>query len=192
MADISTLTKIAAKTAAGVAAAAQLSEAAAPPADDLSPGAFLGRLVDAGLKVDALKFLAHALPKREAVWWGARCTRLACGESLSPVEQAALEAAERWCADPTDERRRAAMQAAEAAKFDRPAGCVALAAFFSGGSLAPPELPAVAPADDLTPRTVAGAILMAAVQSRPEKAGEKYQRFFEQGVAIASGRDSWK
>lgn len=191
MADIS-LTKIAAKTAAQVSAKAQLSEAAGPPAEGQSPGAFLGRLVEGNLSVDALKFLAHALPKREAVWWGACCARLGCGESLSPVQRAALEAAERWCADPSEQRRRAAMQAAEAAKFDHPAGCVALAAFFSGGSLAPPELPAVPPGDELTARTVAGGVLLAGVVQQPEQAPAKYARFLEQGIAVANGQNLWK
>lgn len=187
------LTKVEAKTAADVCARFELSEPAqALPRDGISPGAFLERLIDERHFHDAVRLLAYALPKREAIWWAARCTRLALATALTPEQLSALETSERWCAQPSEELRRAAWTASEKAQLKNPAGCAALAVFFSGGSLAPPEAPVVPPADDLTPRTVAGAILMAAVIRQPEQAEQKYLQFLEQGRAIASGKDSWK
>jgi uncharacterized protein DUF6931 len=186
------LTKIEAKTAAEICARFELSgPAAALPRDGLSPTAFLERLIEARHILDALSFLAHALPKREAVGWAARCARLAGGPK-SPEQQTALEAVERWRLEPSEELRRAAMAAAEKAQLNNPAGCAALAVFFTGGSLAPPDVPVVPPGEGLTARAVAGAVLMAAVVSEPEKAEEKYQRFLEQGIAAASGQDQGK
>jgi hypothetical protein len=135
--------------------------------------------------------LAHALPKREAVGWAARCARLSGGPK-SPEQQTALEAVERWRLEPSEELRRAALAAAEKAQLNNPAGCAALAVFFTGGSLAPPDVPVVPPGEGLTARAVAGAVLMAAVVSEPEKAEEKYQRFLEQGIAAANGQDQGK
>lgn len=184
------LTKIEAKTAAEVCARFELSEPAKKlPRDGLSPGAFLERLIAERHTHDAVRFLAYALPKREAVWWATRCARLAGGPVLPPEQQAALETTERWCAGPSEELRRAAMAASEKAELKSPAGCAALAVFFSGGSLGPPDAPVVPPADDLTARTVTGAVLMAAVVNEPEKAEQKYQRFLEQGLALASGKE---
>ena len=53
-----------------------------------------------------------------------------------------LAAAEAWVADPTEENRRAALPAAEAAGYGTAAGCAAASAFRSGGSLGPPNVAA--------------------------------------------------
>src|SRR5947207_9939431 len=84
----------------------------------------------------AVKLLAHALPKRSAVWWACLCARQTLPPTASPEVKAALAAAEKWVSDPTDENRRAAYAAAEKAGVGTPAGCAALGAFLSGGSLA--------------------------------------------------------
>lgn len=190
---IAPLTKVEAKSAAEVCARFELGEKAALlPRDGFAPAAFLERLMTERQFLDAIRFLAYALPKREAIWWAARCARLVAGTALPPEQQSALEIMERWCAQPSEELRRAAMAASEKAQLKTPAGCAALAVFFSGGSLAPPNAPVVPPADDLTARTVAGAVLMAAVVSEPDKAEQKYQRFLEQGIAVAGGKDVWR
>jgi hypothetical protein len=94
-------------------------------------------------------------------------------------------------ADPKDEKRRAAMPAAEAADLGTPAGCTAAAVYFSGGSLAPPNLPVVAPADHLTAHMVASALTLAAVIKEPEKAAEKHAAFLRTGLEVASGQNAW-
>jgi len=106
-------------------------------------------------------------------------------------EHAALDAAEQWCAEPTEERRRAAEQAYEAAGLGTPAGCAAAAAFWYEGSLAPPNVPVVPPAEDLSAHGVAGSVMLAAVRSEPEKAPEKYRHYFELGVEVAKGALRW-
>jgi hypothetical protein len=155
------------------------------------PGAFLDVLIRHGLHTDAARFLAHALPKREAVWWALRCAREVAGAEPPEAVAAALNAAETWVLDPSEPNRRAAMPAAEAAGFGTPAGCAALAVFWSGGSLAPPDLPAVPPADHLTAHGVSCGVMLAAVQNEPQKAPERYQRFFALGLAVAEGQDRW-
>jgi len=139
----------------------------------------------------AITFLAFALPKKEAVSWAALCTKLAGGPDggpLPPKQAAALQATQRWVQSPTDENRRAAYTAAEAATFGTPAGCVALAAFLSGGSLAPPDLQAVPPPEYACGQAAGSAIVIAGIVSSPEKAPQKYARFLAEGFAIASGK----
>jgi hypothetical protein len=153
-------------------------------------GQFLSDLTASADFLHATRFLAAALPKREAVWWACLCVRQSPALSGPPAE-AALKAAERWAGDPTDEHRRAAFAAAEAAGVDTAAGCAALAAFLSGGSLAPPTIAEVPPAEHLTASAVTGAVTLAAVAAQPEKAPGRYQTFFALGTEVARGTRRW-
>ena len=147
------LALIDAKTAAEVVCRAALGDEAPGLVERRpGPGKFLDLLIEQGHLLDAIRFLAHALPQAEAVWWACRCvTEIAGPESAGGQGQAALEAAARpGCSTRPSENRRACWAAAEAAGSATPAGCAAMAAFWSGGSLAPPDLPAVPPGEDLT------------------------------------------
>lgn len=183
----------AARTAAEVCPRIQLGDPArALLRDGMAPRAFLDALLAAGLLPDAVRFLAAALPKREAVWWACVCARQQPGASLPPAAAAALQAAERWAADPSDANRRAAHPAAEAAGVGTPAGAAAVAAFLSGGSLAPPDLPAAPAPEQATALAVAGSVLLAAVLAEPDKAAAKRRRFVDLGLAVADGANRWK
>jgi hypothetical protein len=61
---------------------------------------------------------------------------------------------------------------------------LALAAFYSGGSVVAPNLDPVPPPDHMTPQFVAGAVMIAAVKNQPEKAAEKYRVFLQKGMAL--------
>lgn len=176
----------------------RLCEAAAlePPALELrdpaqGPREFLATLDEAEQHVDALKFLAHLLPPREAVWWAWMCARRQAGDDVGPEVQQALDDTERWISQPTDQHRRAAMAAGEAAGFDTPAGCAALAAFLSGGSLAPPEVTEVPPPLFGAARAVFGSLVLSAVAVEPEKAPERYKTFYAHGTELASRIRLW-
>ena len=156
-------------------------------APELAPAAFLRLLIDEALYADAVRFLARALPRRQATWWACLCARSVLGENPSPDMVRALELAEQWVYKPTEEHRRLTFPAAQAAQFSHPASWAAMAAFWSGGSMAPPEAPVVPPAENLTGKAVAGAVMLAAVQTEPEKSETKYRRFLEQGIDIACG-----
>jgi hypothetical protein len=177
---------------AGISAVAELGEeAAALLRPDLHPAEYISLLVEKKLFPDAVRFLAHALPKREAVWWAWVSARRAAGDNPPPKIKASLDATEKWIAQPSDENRRAAHTAAEAAKFSTPAGCAGLAAFFSGDSLAPPDLPPVPPGEFLTAKAVSGAVIFAAVSPEPAKAPEKFKQFIAQGVDITVRIKLW-
>ena len=145
------LALIDAKTAREVVSRAALSdEALGLVSDDQAPQSFLDLLMEHGLHLDAIRFLAQAVVKRAAVWWALRCVTEVAGPELPAAKAKALEAARAWVIDPSEENRRACWAAAEAAEIGSPAGCTAMAAFFSGGSLSLPDLPAVPPGEDLT------------------------------------------
>jgi hypothetical protein len=64
--------------------------------------------------------------------------------------------------------------------------------FFSGGSLAPPNVAEVPPPDHLSPGAVAGAVMLAAVAGEPAKAEEKYKKFLAIGADVASAKSKWR
>jgi hypothetical protein len=143
----------------------------------------LAALEAAGRMTEALRLLAHALPKREAVWWACMCARAVPDPAAKQEDAAALDAAELWVRRPDELNRRAAMAAAEKAGFRSTEAWAAVAAFWSGGSMAPEGQPAVPPAEHLTGVAVAGAVVLAAVRVAPERATARHGRF------IASARD---
>ena len=144
-------------------------------------------LRSAGRIIDAIKLLAHALPKREAVWWACTCARALLGNGISLDDEQAIAKAEAWVYEPNDANARAAYGEAEPRGFQTPGGWAAVAAFWSSGSLAPPEHPVVAPADYLTGVAVAGAITMAAVVEPVLEMDARYMKFLDYGLDIAAG-----
>jgi hypothetical protein len=159
--------------------------------EDHAPQQYLNLLMEKSHFPDAVRFLAHALPKREAVWWAWICARRAAGTEPAPNIKASLDATEKWIAQPTDENRRAAMKAAEEADLGTAAGCTGVAAFFSSGSLGPPDQPAVPPGPYLTAKAVTGAVIFAAVKVEPEKAPEKYRIYLDQGLDVVKRIKLW-
>jgi hypothetical protein len=140
----------------------------------------------APLAEDAIRFLAVALPKREAVSWALACVRAVVAKP-SPEEAKAITSAEAWVKNQSEANRRACGAAAEAAGHGTAAGCLADAAFWSGGSLSAPHLPPAPPRDDLTAIAATAAILLAAVID-PASAPARRSQFVALGAGVASGR----
>ena len=185
--EIGTLNKISAKKAAEICAVAAAAGRTLPDPGDASPAEYLKKLVSAPALDEAIQFMAFALPKREAVWWACLCARSQVRDSTPAAALAALTAAEAWVYRPTDETRRAAMERAQATQFDSALIWPAVAAFWSGGSLAPPNLPAVPPPSHLSGVAVCGAVTLAAVQTEPALAEQKRQRYIEIAIDVANG-----
>jgi hypothetical protein len=134
----------------------------------------VAKLSEAGLLIDAVKYLAHTLGGRLCIAWSLSCVRL-LEPNPEPDEQQALTAIEKWLADPTDANRRTAKFAAEQAELSTPAGCLAMATFFAEGSIAPPERDHVPVPPHVTEK-MAGAAVILAVVEQPEQAAERYRR----------------
>ena len=144
-------------------------------------------LADAGRLPEAVRLAAHALPKREAVWWACMCARAVPDPSVADPDLKALAAAEAWVRRPDEANRRAAMAAAEATKMQSPEAWAAVGAFWSGGSMSPEGQPAVPPAEHLTGVAIAGAVVLAAVRRSPERADARFGLFLTSARDIAGG-----
>ena len=80
--------------------------------DQDSPGDYLDKLLSAGRYPDAARFLARALPHREAVWWACVCAQSGI-DGADSDQKTALSVAEAWVFKPTEENRQSALAAAE-------------------------------------------------------------------------------
>lgn len=75
-------------------------------AADLTPGRYLDRLVRERLYVDAVRFIAYALPARHAVWWAAMClAEINDVDALASEEKAAFKATIDWVVRPDESHR---------------------------------------------------------------------------------------
>ncbi len=149
--------------------------------------AALEALAAAGHGPEAARVAAHALPKREAVWWLCMCARGVPDPALPAPDRAALAAAEAWVRRPDEALRRAAMDAAHTTTFRSPEAWAAVAAFWSGGSMAPAGQPAVPPGEHLTGVAVAGGVVLASVRRHPARAPDRLRRFLDSAREIAAG-----
>ena len=154
--------------------------------DDASPQQYYEALVATDLPVEAAKFLAFCLPKREATWWACLCARAVLPAKPESSQLAAITAAEAWVFKPNEENRQAALEQGEKGGSSV-AAMAANAAAWSGGSLVPPDLEAVPPADDLTGRAVSGAFVKAAYGGDPLDTSQRIRLFLAQGNDIAQG-----
>ena len=183
------LVKIKVATAAEVCAHFTLEkEPRALLRDGMAPREFLAALIAGKQPRAGIDFIAHALPPRDAIWWGSLCLQHVCGNELSVPDKAACKAAVRWVLQPTEENRAGANAPAQAAGPASPAGGLANAAYHSGGNVAPPKVPPVAPGPFDAAKAVARAVTIASTKAEPARIVETQKLFVELGIGIAEGK----
>lgn len=158
---------------------------------DASPREYFDQLVENACFADARRVLAHALPKRRTLWWGAMCVSEGYRSRPPAAAVAALEAVVRLIRLPNEANRRATQPAARRAGHHTMAGCLALAAFYSGVSIAPPEAPPLPPEPFLTGRLVGVAVYLASVAWDPAHYLDHLRGFLVLGLDIARGDQLW-
>lgn len=137
-------------------------------------------------QTEALHFIAHCLPRLDAVRWMA-----AALATMTPTTQArrlaARKAVNRWLAEPSDANRRLAYQAGETAGFHTPEGSACLALFLSGGSMAPAtqEQP-VPPPPSAFGQMLAVAVSLAALNDDPLNFERRLGEALDSALAIAT------
>jgi hypothetical protein len=167
--------------------AALSPEAQVPLAGCADIGDAIARLEAAGFATEAVRVLAHALPKREAVWWACMCAANTAPADLPEADRLAREMAEIWVRQQKDEQRREAMKQAEASEFRSPESWAGVAAFWGGDSMAPVGLPAVPPPPHAIGGAVVGAVALSAVRGDLKRHQARLKRFLESGRNIAAG-----
>lgn len=131
------------------------------PCEGLAAEQHFAELVDSVQLEEAVRFTAAWLGPRAAVWWGALCVwddLRAADPSVVANQFEAIDAAVAWVVDPSEELRRNAEAAGKRAGLGTAAGTLAVAAFWSGGSVSLPEQPSVDPPAGMTAKLVAATI----------------------------------
>jgi hypothetical protein len=136
--------------------------------------------------VEAVHFIAHCLPRLEAMRWASQCLA-----SMTPTNAArrlaARKAINRWLAEPSDNNRRLAFQAGEASGFDTAEGSACLALFLSGGSLAPAtQEQAVPPPQAVFGQVLATAVLLAALNDDPHNYAARQSQLLDLAEQLAA------
>ncbi|MBU6420067.1 MAG: hypothetical protein KGQ79_10120 [Proteobacteria bacterium] len=149
--------------------------------------AVFAALAQAGFGIEATRVLAHALPKREAVWWACMCAAHTAPPDLPEADRKVRELAESWVRQQSMETARAAMDEAKRTGFQSPEAWAGVGAFWSGDSLAPPDSPAVPPPPHLTGVAVAGAVALASVRLDAARQPRRLAMFLQSAQDIAAG-----
>lgn len=156
---------------------AQVSGAAAALVEENStPATYLEGLEKQELYQDAIKFLAQKLDVNAGIKWAVACMRELQSPERQQQKDEALDAADRWTKAPSEPARRAAKEAYDKSELPGPTKLVAMAVFFSGGSIASPAAPETPPPANAAQKLVAGSIQIAVVSYQAQKAKERYQR----------------
>ncbi len=150
---------------------------------------FINELIAQKLYTDAVRFLAHALPKREATWWACLCARKNFTDTTPENELKAVEFAEACVYQPNKENRKIILPIAEAIGFKTAASWAAMAAFWSGNDISPIPEAIIPPDEKLYAKAVVGAIMLSATQGDAGTINDNYSLFLKQGLHIASGGD---
>ena len=188
---MSDLVKVVARTAGELLAQFELSEAEAEP--HLVPGGLpqvsIEQLAKHGFYSDAVKLLAHGMPKREAVWWACLAARQAQSPEAEEDDIQALLAAEAWARTPTEPHRQRCRTLSAKTKYQTAASWAATAAFWSTGSLAKAAEPDIAVPQFLYAHAVAGAVSLAGATIDPSLGDQIHQCLLNQGLDLARGGD---
>jgi len=165
-----------------------LSEAAQELAEPgRTAGELLPEFLERGDWPVSVRLQAHLLTPRAATWWGWLCLHHVFGDDPPEKERLGLAAARAWLADPSEENRRAAEEWGPGSRMKGLACWLCTAAFWSGGSMAPEELPEVLPDRRLTGAAVSALLHLAAPYADPALAAERYARFLALGPEVRDG-----
>lgn len=145
---------------------------------------FCRALLVSAVPEEAITFCAYLLPRRTAVWWGHECLSN-MPDTLDAQDRLMLELVHDWVSEPEEDRRYAALDAGMAAEQKTPGAWIALAAGWSGGSLAPRGLETVTPQPFLTARAVNTGILSCLARASLGDRAGVLRGFVEMGIKLA-------
>ncbi|MEO1527512.1 MAG: FHA domain-containing protein [Planctomycetota bacterium] len=152
---------------------------------DQSPSMFVDTLVAEDRFVDAVRLIAYALTKSQAVKWAHEgISEIGSPEKRTPQDQVAIEATGKWIEDEAEANRRTALISAEELEFATAPACVAAAAGWSGGSMVSPDLDPIEPDHLLTARMASIAIQIAALEPGDDLVDARYKQAIEKGKAM--------
>src|ERR1700761_5930760 len=164
----------------------ELGRVLAPLPGDLDPLEYTRAVLSGPRPTDAIIFLAHLLPRREAVWWAIQCVRAMLG---SNADDGAFRAADAGVRAPEDDNRRAALAAFNACNQRAATTWLAFAAGWSGGSVTPPDNDPMPAPPAACAQGVHTAVILAACAGDPLGVVDRLKACTEAGIRFADGED---
>jgi hypothetical protein len=164
----------------------ELGRVLVPPTGDPEPLDYTRATLSGPRPIDAIIFLAHLLPRREAVWWAIQCVRAMLG---SDADDGAFSAADAWVRAPEDDHRRAALAAFNAGNQRAATNWLAFAAGWSGGSVTAPDKDPMPAPPAACAQGVHTAVILAACAGEPLGLVDRLKLCAEAGIRFADGED---
>jgi hypothetical protein len=112
----------------------------------------------------------------------------AFGDNLTPPDRAAAAAAVQWVLQPNEKNRGAAKAPSDAAPRTSVARALASAAYLTGGNIAPPGAPPMAPKPFDAAKAIALAVKLASIACEPVQIARMQRSYVELAIQIAEGR----
>lgn len=116
--------------------------------DEINVRGFFDALMASGRPAEALDLMTRVLPVKYSIAWASECLEsdIAQQEEPDQADRVCLAAVKRWLGEPTEEHRRSAMEMADRLEYGTAGACLAAAAAWSSGSMAPASFdPVLAP-----------------------------------------------
>lgn len=155
--------------------------------EDLSINDSIETLLENELYFDLVQLLAHGLPVREAIWWGAH-TLDARNDVWSTMQKQCISTAKAWVKSPSEEQRRKSELFSNKLNLNCGPSWLAQSVFWNGsGSIVAPDLPTVLPDPFLYSKAVAGAINHSAALPNWDKTDEYYKKSIGIALELAKG-----
>jgi len=152
--------------------------------EDSVASVYLESLEQQQLYQDAIKFLTYKLPTDAGIKWAIACIKELSSPESKQQKDEPLDASDQWVKMPGDPTRWAAKKASDKTEKNGPSNLVAMAVFFSGGSMAPPGAPETPPPQYAAQKFIAGSILVTVVSHQPKDANQRYQQALKLGKAL--------
>jgi hypothetical protein len=156
------------------------------PSAPIAPLDHARALIASPRPTTALAFIAHLLPRREAIWWGCQCVSAMQG---AEAKDEAMRLATQWVRDPDEAARRDALAYAQASDMRAATAWLARAVGYSGGSLLAPEQPPFKPPPEACALAVNAAIVFAATAKPPPAILPWMRACADAGARFANGEE---